>query len=73
MTPKPGWQTSEFWLTIFTVIGTLLTALLSTGAAERVATYANSAAGWTATISVVAAAVSTGLYALARSLVKKND
>lgn len=55
MTPKPGHKTTEFLLTVATVVG-LLTAALAEALTPRYA--------------AIATAISVGAYAIARGLAK---
>ena len=54
---KPGWKTTEFWVTVAWVVG-LVSAALAGAVAPR----------WTA----LASAISIGAYALARGLAKQG-
>lgn len=55
---KPGWQTTEFWVTVATDVGAV-TAALAGGLPAQ----------WAATV----AAVSTTAYAIARGLAKNGS
>lgn len=59
MDAKPGWKTTEFWLTILT-LGLSLLFKGDTGAAAQV-------------VSVAAPAVATGAYAISRAMTKGAD
>jgi hypothetical protein len=54
-TLKPGWQTSEFWVTALTIAGLVISSI----AAPLAPRYA-----------ALGAAISAGLYAISRGLAK---
>lgn len=56
MEHKPFWKTSEFWLILGTGLAALVTAPVTLPAA----------------VTVAAIAVSTGAYAIGRSIIKSN-
>jgi hypothetical protein len=53
--PKPGWQTTEFWVTTLTIAGLVV---------------ASAAASLSPRYAAIGAAVSAGFYALSRGLAK---
>jgi hypothetical protein len=53
--PKPGWQTTEFWVTALTIAGLVV---------------ASAAASLSPRYAAIGAAVSAGLYAVSRGLAK---
>jgi hypothetical protein len=53
--PKPGWQTTEFWVTTLTIAGLVV---------------ASAAATLSPRYAAIAAALSAGLYSLSRGLAK---
>lgn len=55
---KPGYKTTEFWVTLLTTGGTLLGAI---------------AGALPGTSSVIVVSISSGLYAIARSLAKTGN
>lgn len=70
---KPGWQTTEFWVTAATVIGGLLLAFLAPEKASSVADHADKVGGYATTAAVVAGGFAAGCYALARTLHKNKQ
>ena len=72
MNPKPGYLTSEFWITIATTASGIVLAMVSNERAATIAHYANSGAAWTGAASLLAAALSAGLYAFGRGVAKSN-
>lgn len=72
MDQKPGWQTTEFWVTGATVAGGFVLAFVSSERAATIAQYADSGASWLGVVAAVTAGLSAGLYALARALTKRG-
>lgn len=69
--PKPGYLTTEFWVTAATIIGSFVVALFSADRAADLGRLAETGAHWIGLGATIAAGVSAGLYALGRSLLKK--
>lgn len=61
---KPGIRTTEFWVTIVTVLGALLLPFLPVEKAERLGE-------WATLIGQIAAAAAAVAYAFARAIVKR--
>lgn len=66
---KPGYTTSEFWVTILTVA---VTAIVAIAGAFGVHVNGDKLQPLIGSLALVAAAVASGIYALARAHVKAN-
>ena len=71
MNNKPGYQTTEFWVTLATTLGSLIVSLISSDHATEFAGWSNHAAGWIGAASAIAAGLSAGLYVISRAIAKR--
>ena len=69
---KSGWKTTEFWVTVATVISSILAAFTSPGTADQIASYADKGGIWFHTVALLSAGLSAGAYAVSRALAKRK-
>lgn len=69
---KSGIKTTEFWVTLAMVVGSVLVAVLNPEQATTVGEKAEWTGGLLATVAMIVGGVSAGCYAVSRMLIKKN-